>query len=182
MYPAITLGIIGAGGCWTGTNPSYTASELTHHFRKSNTKLIITEPEHLQQVLAAATTCDIAHSRIFTFSPSPYHDPRVACRDWNTLLQHGESDWIRFNDAQRSSATPIGLFSTSGTTGLPKMAARTHLSFVAESVAIQERQSKPYPVRVHRSHISQTQPLTLRIRKYVYYACHSFMHTSLLCR
>jgi len=146
LYSPITLGIIGAGGCWTGTNPAYTTSELTHHFRTSKTKLIITEPEHLPRVLAAARLCNISDTRIFALAPSEAHELHADSRDWTTLLEHGESDWIRFNDAQRSRVTAVGLFSTSGTTGLPKMAARTHLSFVAESVAIQEHQAKPYTV------------------------------------
>lgn len=152
-YPAVSLAVIGAGGCWTGTNPAYTASELSHHFKTSNTKLIITEPEHLSQVLIAANACNIPGLRVFTFSPSENnsssniaHHPS-GCRDWSALLQHGESDWLRFDDAAKSRSVSIGLFSTSGTTGLPKMAARTHLSFVTESFAIRDRQIKPYKVR-----------------------------------
>lgn len=56
-------------------------------------------------------------------------------------------DWVRFDDSDRSKTTIACLNTTSGTTGLPKMAARSHFSLVMENLAIEDKQQKPYSVR-----------------------------------
>lgn len=173
FYPVFFQGILGSGGCFTGTNPAYTSSELEHHFRKSETRFIITGPSQVDRVLTAAHKCGIPESHIFVFdyeaalhfvvanigpnasNRSPIDsahasmpgspDPSAAgCRPFIELLQHGESKWLAIQGRKQSAATPAGLFSTSGTSGLPKIAARTHASMIAESIATQGHIKKPY--------------------------------------
>ena len=179
FYPVMFQAIIGAGGCFTGTNPAYTESELDHHFRKSKTKYIITTEDHLDRVRAAAKVCGIADTDIFLFdydetfllvegglternspvaadsaygsvpgSPVSQHDnPDSGFRRFRELLLHGQRNWQTLN-ADEACSTPAALFSTSGTSGLPKLAVRTHANLVTEGVAIQNMQ-KPYkPIRL----------------------------------
>ncbi|MCJ1397127.1 hypothetical protein MMC11_000319 [Xylographa trunciseda] len=143
LYPVLFHGIIAAGGCFTGTNPAYTSEELAHHFRVSRTKVILTEVEHLEYVMPAAIRCGISHSHIFVLHsgnqrPSPSH------RSWTELLQHGQSDWVAIHDIRILSKTPAALFSTSGTSGLPKIAVRSHRSLVEECIRIHDDNAKPY--------------------------------------
>ncbi|KAF2858375.1 acetyl-CoA synthetase-like protein, partial [Piedraia hortae CBS 480.64] len=113
-YPLYVLGIMAAGAIWTGTNTSYTAAELKHHFTTSNTTCVITEIEHLDTVQAAIhasgikikilVASDLANSAVKMRGPRPYICP---------------------------TSTAV-MMNTSGTTGLPKIAARTHRAFLAE--------------------------------------------------
>lgn len=64
----------------------------------------------------------------------------------HALLQGGEKPWRTFESISESQSTTAALMSTSGTTGLPKMAARSHLSWIAENEAIEDKCQKPYEV------------------------------------
>ncbi|EOD52969.1 putative 4-coumarate- ligase protein [Neofusicoccum parvum UCRNP2] len=69
-YPLAFLGIIGAGGIFAGTNPSYTTHELTHAIRTASIKHIIVEPPLLPAVLSAARTCSIPDAHVILFDPA----------------------------------------------------------------------------------------------------------------
>ena len=145
LYPVLFEAVIGAGGCFTGTNPAYTVSELVHHFRTSRTRFVVVEQEHLDMVLKAAADCRVESSNVFVLA-RPETPLSQGYRSWEELLQHGEADWVRLNGKTRKSDIAVALFSTSGTTGLPKMAARSHKSLIAESIAIKDPTTKPYQV------------------------------------
>lgn len=128
-------GIVGAGGIFAGTNPAYTTYELSHHIRTAETKFLITEPEMLDSILVSAKECNIPKSRISIFNilgqpvPSGFHS-------WKTLFNHGEADWVRFDDYKTSSTTELARMSTSGTTGLPKAAIWTHHNLIAQHTLV----------------------------------------------
>lgn len=130
-YPLLCLGIIGAGGCWTGSNPSYGLYELNHHVRTAKVKFVISEPRLLATVRSAAKECAIPDSRIFAFDAVD-HSPFDGLRSWEDLLQHGESDWVTFDDPRKARTTVSALTFTSGTTGLPKAAMIPHHFTVAQ--------------------------------------------------
>jgi acyl-CoA synthetase (AMP-forming)/AMP-acid ligase II len=48
-YPLLFLGIIAAGGVFTGTNPGYTQYELAHHIKTAKVRFLISEPEILSR-------------------------------------------------------------------------------------------------------------------------------------
>ena len=89
-YPVIVLGIIAAGGIYSGTNPSYTSHELTHHVNTLHAKYIITEPEILKPMLEAKH--DVPRENIFIFDSIGQAIPN-GFKGWKTLLEHGEVDW-----------------------------------------------------------------------------------------
>lgn len=106
---------------------------------------MITQPKNLDNAVQAAEEAGISKDRIFVFN-DPQNVRTYDFPSWISLLQHGEAEWISFNDKHTSETTTAVLASTSGTTGLPKMAARTHMSFVAEHYAITREERKPYRV------------------------------------
>ncbi len=69
MFSILFPSIIAAGGIFARSNPGYTPFELAYHFRTSDTKFIITEPEMLESIVAAAKDCGIPPSNIFIFNP-----------------------------------------------------------------------------------------------------------------
>ena len=93
----------------------------------------------------AAHLAGLAKNRIYVFDDVDTADT-LDFPSWRSLLRYGEADWVAFDDARRAATTTAVLASTSGTTGLPKMAARSHQSFVAEHQAMTKEGRKPYEV------------------------------------
>ncbi|KAF1343641.1 AMP-binding enzyme [Delphinella strobiligena] len=146
MYPVFFLGIIAAGGRFTGSNPSYTSTELGHHLAISQAKFIITCKAQLDVVRTAAVVKGVSFDRIIVIDDHAGANTTLHV-SMNTLLQNCEKPWRTFTSVSASQSTTAALMSTSGTTGLPKMAARSHLSWIAENEAIEDKCPKPYEVR-----------------------------------
>ena len=145
LYPVLFLSIIGAGGCFTGTNPAYTVPELAHHFLLSRARFVVTEPDRVDRVRAAATQCGIPESRIFVLHQDDDPD-NTGVRSWTELLKFGEVPWLALKGEDKARETSAALLSTSGTTGLPKLAIRSHDGFIQEGLAMSDSSNKPYPV------------------------------------
>lgn len=137
----LVQGIIGAGGIFLGTNPSYTSYELEHAVKTSKTKFIIADPELLKAPKAAANALRIPDSQILSFSDSDHEEHR----SWRTLLNHGSQDWVAFDDEHTAKNTTAFLMFSSGTTGLPKAAQLSHYNLIAEHTLVHENSSKPEP-------------------------------------
>lgn len=138
------LAIIGAGGRFTGSNPSYTSFELNHHIRVSQARFLIAEPPMLPTTLQSAKDCEIPESRVFTFETK---DQAAVSgqKSWTDLLQHGEADWLTFDKPGQAKSTISTLAFTSGTTGFPKAAMIPHLYAISQLKAL-ENQRPPYEV------------------------------------
>ncbi|KAF2846722.1 acetyl-CoA synthetase-like protein [Plenodomus tracheiphilus IPT5] len=137
LYPIVFLGGIGAGGVYSGTNPSYRVAELRHHIRTAEVKFFIVEPELLDVVLESADAEGIPRDRIFIFNTRGQNPP-PGFRPWRWLLQHGESDWIKITDPETAKNTDVARLTTSGTTGMPKMACQSHFNATSFHVITNE--------------------------------------------
>ena len=178
MYPILTLAVYASKCRWTGTNIAYTATELEHHFRLSATQYVITSVEHLDTVQAATKKINapieiIVFSDLLTESIHKSADgacSMLAAKENIDKLRgthgaemetHGTS-FRRLHDLLRDIhpnamfagvrdidvGSVAALMSTSGTTGLPKMASRTHRALVLETLAIEDSNAiKPYEIR-----------------------------------
>lgn len=111
------LGIIAAGGIFAGTNPSYTEFELVHHIKTSKTKFLITEPEILDNALAAAKASGISQSNIWIFDNLGQSIPS-GFKSFKSLMNHGEKDWVKFDDERTAKETTAARLFSSGTTGM----------------------------------------------------------------
>jgi acyl-CoA synthetase (AMP-forming)/AMP-acid ligase II len=142
------LGIVAAGGVFTGTNPGYTQYELTHHIKTAKANFLITEPEMLGAVVAAGKQCKIPQSRIFVFDVLGQDFPD-GFKSWKVLLDHGEKDWERFHDLETVKNTTAARMFSSGTTGLPKAAAISHYNLIAQHELVEGSMNKrPFRVRL----------------------------------
>ena len=146
MYPILILGIIGAGGIFTGTNPSYTSYEIAHHMRTSKTKFVISEPELLESVLSASNNCNIAKSNILILDLVGQAVPE-SFLSWETLLSHGEQDWVRFHNLEIAKTTEAVRPFSSGTTGLPKAVIMSHYNLVAQHTLTWVDDLRQYSIR-----------------------------------
>lgn len=115
-YPILVQGIIASGGVFVGTNPSYTTYELTHAFKVSNAKFLVAEPEILEAPKATALKLGIPKERTLLLA-EPGEAKGSGHASWRSLLEHGEQDWVRFDDLETAKNTPAFLMFSSGTTG-----------------------------------------------------------------
>jgi acyl-CoA synthetase (AMP-forming)/AMP-acid ligase II len=167
-YPILYMAILASGCRWVGTNVAYTACELEHIFRTSKADYVITDQEHLE-IVRAATGGSGTQAETILFADIlanphandlPRPSPPIRCganRDndasfnFRTLhdLQHNGTPDALFAAIETIDVDSIAvLMSTSGTTGPPKMATRTHRAMVLEAIAVEDNHSaKPYEVR-----------------------------------
>jgi 4-coumarate--CoA ligase len=132
------------GARFFGSNPNYTSLELSHLFSTTETKWVIAEQEHLDNVRNAWMKLDRSMGNVLVFDEFNVLQ-ESEFRSWEILLEHGEDDWITFDNESISKNTIACLMSTSGTTGLPKAAQFSHYAQVAGAMLAQEPE-KPYEV------------------------------------
>jgi acyl-CoA synthetase (AMP-forming)/AMP-acid ligase II len=147
----LVLAIIGAGGIFTGSNPSYTPAELTHHIKASQSKFLFTEPEIMGSLLQAAGQAGVPEQNVWVFDNLGQDIP-PGRRSWKELLQHGEEDWVRFNDLKTARETTAARLFSSGTTGLAKACTITHYNLIAQHELVFG--VNPRPFRVSSPHFT----------------------------
>jgi 4-coumarate--CoA ligase len=140
FYPIVFMGIIMAGGIFTGTNPTYLKTELAHQLRDSGAKLMFCNESQLETGLEAAEMVGIAHDRIFIFDDEALgnkHNKGLtfahSCKNWTSLLvsidEASMFKWEEFDSLEDNRT--ICLNYSSGTTGVPKGVEITHYNYVA---------------------------------------------------
>ncbi|KAJ5526555.1 hypothetical protein N7513_010714 [Penicillium frequentans] len=144
-YSILVLAIIGAGGVYTGSNPSYTPNELAHHVRAAECKFLISESEILDNLLSAAKLVGISSENVWIFDNVAQTVP-PGRKSWKALMEHGEEDWVRFNDLKTAEATTAARLFSSGTTGLPKAVMITHYNLIAQHELAVDLHPRPYPL------------------------------------
>ncbi|KAK3672723.1 hypothetical protein LTR78_007309 [Recurvomyces mirabilis] len=142
-YPILVLGIVGAGGVFVGTNPGYTSYELHHALKTSRAKFVITEKELLPALQQPVVDLGIPDNRVFFAGQAGITNQARKHESWRTLLEHGEEDWVRFDDLETARKTTAFLMFSSGTTGLPKAAQLSHYNLVAEHTLVHENPEHP---------------------------------------
>ncbi|CAG7928914.1 unnamed protein product [Penicillium olsonii] len=164
VYPALFFGIIGAGGVYMGSNPRSQPQELDHILGLAEPKLILTTREALATVLDVSTPRGIHPAQVcvvderaidycaqlflwyelgYSAAGSFIGMGDAQHSNIANLLCYGQSDWVRFNESV-AKTTPAAMFSTSGTSGLPKAAVLSHHAIVSQHRSIYY--DVPYPV------------------------------------
>ncbi|EAW13267.1 uncharacterized protein ACLA_017140 [Aspergillus clavatus NRRL 1] len=118
-YCMLVLAIVGAGGVFAGTNPAYTRPELAHLFRTAEARFVVSEPEIVQPALEAVKETGIPEKNVLIFDVLGQSIP-PGQQSWRTLFDHGEEDWMRFDDQQTAEQPTAARMFSSGTTGSPK--------------------------------------------------------------
>ncbi|KAI1104464.1 acetyl-CoA synthetase-like protein [Jackrogersella minutella] len=139
--PVVFMGILMAGGIFTGANPSFVARELTYQLKDSGASFLIAGDASMEIAVEAASQAGIPRSRVYSFDATAL-DPepakaRLGTQHWTSLLapeaEAAEFDWVEPADAE---STVCALNYSSGTTGVPKGVEITHYAYVANGLSV----------------------------------------------
>lgn len=100
---------------------SFRTYELVHHLKASKARLVVVQPDLLENILPATKEVGIPDQNVLIFDDHG----RNGYKSWRTLLQHGEIDWPRFNSLEAAKNTTLARLFSSGTTGTPHQQSAT---------------------------------------------------------
>ncbi|CAL5871709.1 uncharacterized protein PFLUO_LOCUS5962 [Penicillium psychrofluorescens] len=137
FYPVVFMGVILAGGIFTGANPTYVARELAYQLQDSEPTYLICARASLDAGLEAAQLAGIGRDRVFVFDDALYDGRGVGekgCQYWGELVASPEEGqgfaWEELSTPELAD-TILALNYSSGTTGRPKGVEITHKNYVA---------------------------------------------------
>jgi AMP-binding enzyme len=135
FFPVVFMGILMAGGIFTGANPTYVARELAYQLKDSDAKFLIATDGSLDVALDAISQIGMSKDRVFIFDDAGFEGTgksKHGIKNWNTLLGSvEEADKFIWHDVKDPKDTICCLNYSSGTTGVPKGVMITHYNYVA---------------------------------------------------
>lgn len=96
--------------------------------------------------MKACRACGLPVTSIFVLDIDQDNSTVQSLQSWRDLLGYGEEPWYAFDSEIEARNTPAALASTSGTTGMPKVAVMSHYHYVAQSVQLNDSRDKAYEV------------------------------------
>ncbi|KAF2686857.1 4-coumarate-CoA ligase-like protein [Lentithecium fluviatile CBS 122367] len=138
-FPTVIMGVIMAGGIFTGANPGYVARELAYQLKDSGARFMICTEGSLETGMEAAKQVGLPVSSIFLFDDGvatiegravEKETPQGTIRHWTTLLD-SEDKGRAYHWPDDDLDAVVTLNYSSGTTGVAKGVMITHKNYVA---------------------------------------------------
>jgi 4-coumarate--CoA ligase len=136
--PIVLLGIVMAGGIFTGANPGFVARELAYQLKDADAKFLICADGALEMGIEAAKSIGWEKERIFKFDDELFEGTggeRLGVRNWAKLMESEKVGrkfkWFEPEDPKDATCC---LNYSSGTTGVPKGVMITHYAYVANAL------------------------------------------------
>ncbi|EXJ61136.1 4-coumarate-CoA ligase [Cladophialophora yegresii CBS 114405] len=145
FVPVVFMGVLCAGGIFTGANPTFVARELAHQLKDSGATYLLCSESSLETGIEAAKLAglDVAE-RVFVFNAKIYDGEtqgQKGCRYWGDLVAPAEEaksfQWDDLTGPGECDTT-LALNYSSGTTGVPKGVEITHKNYISNTIQVQE--------------------------------------------
>ncbi|KAJ5806640.1 uncharacterized protein N7503_004242 [Penicillium pulvis] len=137
FFPVVLMGIVMAGGIFSGANPTYVARELAFQLQDSGAKYLICAAGSLDTGLEAAKLAGLPRESVYVFDSGVYDNTGSAkdgCPYWGDLIASPEEGakfvWDELSTPELADRTLVLNYS-SGTTGRPKGVEITHKNYTA---------------------------------------------------
>ncbi|KAL1593133.1 hypothetical protein SLS60_010740 [Paraconiothyrium brasiliense] len=147
FFPTVMIGIIMAGGVYTGANPTYVARELAYQLKDSGAKYLLCAEGSIDTGMAAAKEAGLSADSVFVFDDgvATFEGRKIEIdapslggkvRHWTELLASEEEGrayhWPDLRTPDELDQV-IALNYSSGTTGLAKGVMITHKNYVSNA-------------------------------------------------
>jgi 4-coumarate--CoA ligase len=140
FFPVVFMGVLMAGGIFTGANPTYVPRELAHQLRDSGATYLLCSDAVLDVGIAGAKEAGLSQDRVFVYNSQIYDGLPVTgqkgCEYWGKLVASPEeSKNFKWDDMKGDDCHNIlALNYSSGTTGVAKGVMITHYNYVANTL------------------------------------------------
>ncbi|KAF7170699.1 hypothetical protein CNMCM6106_005298 [Aspergillus hiratsukae] len=145
FFPVVFMGIIMAGGIFSGANPTYVARELAFQLQDSGATFLLCADVSLDVGIEAAKIAGVGRDRVFVFNNAIFDgqgEGRKGCRYWGELVATVEEGsrfvWDELTTPEEADRT-LALNYSSGTTGRPKGVEISHKNYIANMLQYNHR-------------------------------------------
>jgi 4-coumarate--CoA ligase len=159
FYPVAFLGILMAGGVFTGANPGYVTRELAYQLKDSDARFLLCTDGSLESGIEAAQAIGMGKERVFLFDDQLLDGTgksRLGVENWTKLIEpESAGKSFRWHEVQDPKNTICCLNYSSGTTGVPKGVMITHFNYIsnAKQFALLAQLDPDEPVKRKRSQV-----------------------------